>query len=62
LVDVDPLGESPRFLILRVYMQMGNAAAASGELENFRRLLEREGGDEPSAALRAVLRVGGDGK
>jgi diguanylate cyclase (GGDEF)-like protein len=55
LIEIDPLSEEPRALVLRAYLGMGNRSGAARELATFRELLEREAGAVPSAGLQHLL-------
>jgi EAL domain-containing protein (putative c-di-GMP-specific phosphodiesterase class I)/DNA-binding SARP family transcriptional activator len=54
LVDVDPLDESARVLVLRAHLAMGNRSAAQNELADFREARKLAGGLEPSAQLNTL--------
>jgi DNA-binding SARP family transcriptional activator len=55
-VAQEPLRESARRRLVEVHLAEGNAAAALGEYEAFRRLLDAELGLPPTAALRDLVR------
>jgi diguanylate cyclase (GGDEF)-like protein len=54
LVDVDPLDESARVLVLRAHLAMGNRFAAQDELADFREARKLAGGPEPSVQLNTL--------
>ena len=51
----DPLRESARRLVIRIHLAESNTASAIRAFEDYRQLLAREIGVEPSAATRALL-------
>jgi DNA-binding SARP family transcriptional activator len=52
----DPLRDSARRLVVRVYLGEGNLASAIQAYDEYRRLLVDEIGVEPSPAMRALIR------
>ncbi|HUW17576.1 MAG TPA: BTAD domain-containing putative transcriptional regulator [Actinomycetes bacterium] len=51
----DPLRESARRLVIRVHLAEGNMASALGAYEDYRSLLDREIGVEPSTAMQRLI-------
>ena len=52
----DPLRESASRLVIRVHLAEGNVASALRAYEDYRSLLDREIGVEPSEAMQALVR------
>jgi DNA-binding SARP family transcriptional activator len=57
-IDADPLRESPRAALIRIHMAEGNVSDALREFANYRELLKRELGLEPTPRLQALLDQG----
>jgi DNA-binding SARP family transcriptional activator len=51
----DPLRESPRRLVIRVHLAENNVASALRAYEDYRSLLDREIGVEPSFAMQRLM-------
>ncbi|MCA1683480.1 MAG: bacterial transcriptional activator domain-containing protein, partial [Actinobacteria bacterium] len=56
-VRAEPLRESARAALIRVYLAEGNQSHAVGEFERYRVLLRAELGLEPTSRLRRILDV-----
>lgn len=57
-IDADPLRESPRAALIRIHMAEGNVSDAIREFAQYRELLQRELGLEPTPRLQALLDEG----
>lgn len=57
-IDADPLRETPRAALIRVHMAEGNVSDAIREFAQYRELLHRELGLEPTPRLQALLDQG----
>lgn len=57
-IDADPLRESPRAALIRIHMAEGNVSDAIREFAQYRELLQRELGLEPTPRLQALLEEG----
>ena len=57
-IDADPLRESPRAALIRVHMAEGNVSDAIREFAQYRELLKRDLGLEPTPRLQALLDQG----
>src|SRR3954451_10908843 len=55
-VRADPLRESARAALVRVYLAEGNQSDALGEFRRYRRLIRAELGLEPTALLGDLMR------
>ncbi|MEX0868182.1 MAG: BTAD domain-containing putative transcriptional regulator [Nitriliruptoraceae bacterium] len=54
-IDADPLRESPRAALVRVHLAEGNVSDAIREFAQYRKLLLRELGLEPTARIQALV-------